>query len=255
MLILSVMMATSFMAGCASLKDDDKETSSSTPTTSEGGVSEEPEEKTYTITFKQDGHANVEKTVKEGESLTDIPEPASKTGYTITWDRTDFTNITSNITVTALAKANKYTITYDANGGSVEKETQEVTFDAETKLETPTKDDYQFLGWTYQGNAVVDGKWSIAENVTLVASWQDARPTYKVTFVDGTQSKVVEVKMQTALLDAVAAEHAARVLAMQVATDNATDLISELTLEYNKGRQQAITNELLDIMSGAGANR
>ena len=67
--------------------------------------------------------------------------------------------------------------------------------------------------------------------------------------------KVVEVKMYTALLDAVAAEHAARVLAMQVATDNATDLISELTLEYNKGRQQAITNELLNIMSGAGANR
>ena len=53
----------------------------------------------------------------------------------------------------------------------------------------------------------------------------------------------------------VAAEHAARVLAMQTATDNATDLIADLTLEYNKGRQQAITNELLDIMSGAGANR
>ena len=64
--------------------------------------------------------------------------------------------------------------------------------------------------------------------------------------------KVVEVQLFTTLLDAVAAEHAARVLAMQVATDNATDLISELTLEYNKGRQQAITNELLDIMSGAG---
>ena len=67
--------------------------------------------------------------------------------------------------------------------------------------------------------------------------------------------KVVEVRLFTALLDAVAAEHAARVLAMQVATDNATDLISELTLEYNKGRQQAITNELLDIMSGSTANR
>ena len=66
--------------------------------------------------------------------------------------------------------------------------------------------------------------------------------------------KVVEVQLFTALLDAVAAEHAARVLAMQVATDNATDLISELTLEYNKGRQQAITNELLDIMSGTGSN-
>ena len=64
--------------------------------------------------------------------------------------------------------------------------------------------------------------------------------------------KVVEVQLFTALLDAVAAEHAARVLAMQTATDNATDLISQLTLEYNKGRQQAITNELLDIMSGVG---
>lgn len=66
--------------------------------------------------------------------------------------------------------------------------------------------------------------------------------------------KVIEVQLFTALLDAVAAEHAARVLAMQVATDNATDLISQLTLEYNKGRQQAITNELLDIMSGTGSN-
>ena len=67
--------------------------------------------------------------------------------------------------------------------------------------------------------------------------------------------KVIEVRLFTALLDSVAAEHAARMLAMQVATDNATDLISELTLEYNKGRQQAITNELLDIVSGCEANR
>ncbi len=67
--------------------------------------------------------------------------------------------------------------------------------------------------------------------------------------------KVIEVRLFTALLDSVAAEHAARVLAMQVATDNATDLISELTLEYNKGRQQAITNELLDIVTSSEANR
>jgi F-type H+-transporting ATPase subunit gamma len=70
--------------------------------------------------------------------------------------------------------------------------------------------------------------------------------------LDALVPKVVEVQLFTALLDAVAAEHAARVLAMQTATDNATDLISQLTLEYNKGRQQAITNELLDIMSGVG---
>lgn len=74
-------------------------------------------------------------------------------------------------------------------------------------------------------------------------------------FLSALVPKVVEVRLFTALLDAAAAEHSARVIAMQTATDNATDLISELTLEYNKGRQQAITNELLDIMSGAGANR
>ena len=52
------------------------------------------------------------------------------------------------------------------------------------------------------------------------------------------------------LLDAATAEHAARMLAMQTADDNATDLLQELTLIYNKTRQQTITNELIDIMSG-----
>ena len=54
------------------------------------------------------------------------------------------------------------------------------------------------------------------------------------------------MKMYTVLLDSTASEHAARTMAMQIATDNANDLIQELTLIYNKSRQQAITNELLD---------
>lgn len=62
--------------------------------------------------------------------------------------------------------------------------------------------------------------------------------------------KVLRMKMYTVLLDSVAAEHAARTMAMQIATDNANDLIQELTLLYNKSRQQAITNELLDIVGG-----
>ena len=64
--------------------------------------------------------------------------------------------------------------------------------------------------------------------------------------------KVIALTLYTALLDSAAAEHAARMVAMQVATENADELIASLTLEYNKGRQQAITNELLDIMSGKG---
>ena len=65
--------------------------------------------------------------------------------------------------------------------------------------------------------------------------------------------KVLRMKMYTVLLGSNAAEHAARTMAMQIATDNANDLIQELTLIYNKSRQQAITNELLDIIGGTMA--
>ena len=62
--------------------------------------------------------------------------------------------------------------------------------------------------------------------------------------------QVLMLKMYTVLLDANAAEHAARTLAMQIASDNAQDLIAELTLAYNKGRQQEITAEILDLIGG-----
>lgn len=58
-------------------------------------------------------------------------------------------------------------------------------------------------------------------------------------------------RMFTAAMDSVASEHASRLIAMQAATDNAENLLQELTLQYNKGRQQAITNELLDIIGGS----
>ena len=61
---------------------------------------------------------------------------------------------------------------------------------------------------------------------------------------------VLNLKIYTVALDASAAEHAARTVAMQVASDNAKDLIAELTLAYNKGRQQEITAEILDLAGG-----
>lgn len=63
--------------------------------------------------------------------------------------------------------------------------------------------------------------------------------------------KSLHLKLFTALLDSLASEHAARVIAMQVATDNADEMLRDLTLTYNKTRQQAITNELLDIAGGS----
>ena len=65
--------------------------------------------------------------------------------------------------------------------------------------------------------------------------------------------QVLSQKILTAALDSNASEHAARTLAMQIATDNANELIQELTKQYNKTRQQAITNELLDIVGGSMA--
>jgi F-type H+-transporting ATPase subunit gamma len=62
--------------------------------------------------------------------------------------------------------------------------------------------------------------------------------------------KTLKLKLYAALLDSAAAEHAARTVAMQTATDNAENLLSELTLQYNKGRQQKITAEILDLAGG-----
>lgn len=63
--------------------------------------------------------------------------------------------------------------------------------------------------------------------------------------------KQLNLQLYTALLDSNASEHAARMVAMQTATDNANELLSGLNLQYNKSRQQAITNELLDIVGGS----
>ena len=62
--------------------------------------------------------------------------------------------------------------------------------------------------------------------------------------------KLAHLMLYTALLDSVASEHAARMVAMQTATDNADELLRQLNLQYNKSRQQAITSELLDIVGG-----
>jgi F-type H+-transporting ATPase subunit gamma len=66
--------------------------------------------------------------------------------------------------------------------------------------------------------------------------------------------RYVNLMIYTALLDSNASEHAARMVAMQTATDNADELLRMLNLQYNKGRQQAITSELLDIVGGSVNN-
>jgi ATP synthase F1, gamma subunit len=71
--------------------------------------------------------------------------------------------------------------------------------------------------------------------------------------IEGLIPKHLKLQLYKGLRDSLAAEHGARMTAMHKATDNASTLRDELTLTYNKARQTAITNEILEIVSGANA--
>ncbi|MFQ6122026.1 MAG: ATP synthase F1 subunit gamma [Dehalococcoidales bacterium] len=73
------------------------------------------------------------------------------------------------------------------------------------------------------------------------------------TVLGGLLPRFVEMQVYHAILESIASEQSARMVAMRNATDNANELITELTLMYNKARQELITKELLDIVGGAEA--
>lgn len=75
----------------------------------------------------------------------------------------------------------------------------------------------------------------------------------QVSIVSELIPKTLRIQFYRALLDSFAAEHGARMTAMHQATDNASDLIRDLTLQYNNARQASITNQLLEVVSGAEA--
>ena len=75
----------------------------------------------------------------------------------------------------------------------------------------------------------------------------------KETFVNQLIPKVVRTNFYSIMLDTLTAEHGARMTAMHIASDNADQLSQELKIQYNKARQNVITNELIDIVGGAEA--
>ena len=128
------------------------------------------------ITFVQEGQENIVKTIKKGESLTDIPTPVSKDGYTIVWDVTEFENLNNSLTVNAVETPNQYTITYEVEPGVLTETTQVVTFDSNVVYYKPLKTapNSEFGGWKIKGTETVltDGVYKIASDVTLVfADW------------------------------------------------------------------------------------
>jgi F-type H+-transporting ATPase subunit gamma len=73
------------------------------------------------------------------------------------------------------------------------------------------------------------------------------------TILDTVLPRFTELQIYQAVLEAVASEHSARMVAMRNATENANDLLADLTLTFNRARQEAITKEMLDIVGGAEA--
>jgi F-type H+-transporting ATPase subunit gamma len=81
-------------------------------------------------------------------------------------------------------------------------------------------------------------------------SMLDIEPEDDESILESLVRKYVEYNVYYALLDSLAAEHSSRMQAMDAATNNAKEMASQLTLQYNKARQEAITTELVEIISG-----
>jgi F-type H+-transporting ATPase subunit gamma len=85
---------------------------------------------------------------------------------------------------------------------------------------------------------------------TTSTSELEVEPDDDDTLLDALVKRYVEYTMYYSLIDSLAAEHSARMQAMDAATTNAKEMVKELTVKYNKARQEAITTELIEIISG-----
>lgn len=112
----------------------------------------------------------------------------------------------------------------------------------------------RYLPFETEGHAVSEN--SSADYAGYANDFAEEGPDYifepsAKKIIEKLMPQLLNLKLYSMLLNSVTAEHAARIIAMQTASDNAQDLLEELTLEYNKERQQQITSEILDIVGGA----
>ena len=112
-------------------------------------------EQTVSVTFKQDGYDDVVITIDKGGLIDEVPTPKSRIGYTVTWDRTDFSNINEDTVVSAVETPNVYTVTFnlfggtlvDQSGNAIANSTYEYTYDAQYSFPGVKRDGYNFNGW------------------------------------------------------------------------------------------------------------
>ena len=164
LLFLIISICVLILSGC------------NTPT---GGTQSSENSNYYTVTFRQDGQADICVEVEKDQALTDIPTPVEKTGYTLSWDRTDFSAITGDCIVYAVETANKYTITFnlDSEWGTVDFDMQStmLAFDSEYAFSEPSLYGFSFKGWKIEETGTdfaQSGIYTVAENITLVPTWE-----------------------------------------------------------------------------------
>lgn len=147
---------------------------------------------TYTVTYKVNGGTLADLSVDVVYGSYFKPATPTRTGYSFNgwhydsgkgYDEeycNDYYGIAGDVTLEAWWNANTYTITYNANGGTVSGTTQSVTYDGTYTLRTPTRTGYEFLGWYNGGNKVENGTWTSTQGITLKAEWK--ANTYTITF-------------------------------------------------------------------------
>jgi len=91
---------------------------------------------------------------------------------------------------------------------------------------------------------------SMVDTSSVSLSELEVEPDDDDTLIDALVRKYIDYSMYYALLNSLAAEHSARMQAMDAATNNAGEMVQKLTVKYNKARQEAITTELIEIISG-----
>ncbi len=126
------------------------------------------------LSFVQEGQETVVKTVHIGETLFDVPIPVQAEGYTVTWERSDFTNLQSSLTIKAVFTPNTYIINYEIEqDAEIDEPMQAVRYKDSFELATPTRKGRVFVGWKLAETEtfVENGEYAWTENITLTAVW------------------------------------------------------------------------------------
>ncbi len=190
---------------------DDAAFDFATPITENITLTADWEIKTYTVTFIVDGEQVEQFEVDYLGSVPKIPEVPAKIGYTGTWNITDFTNITKELTVTAVYTAKTYTATLDYAGANTGNSVQSIMLTYGQPigtLPTPGKTDCTFSGWFYEGTQIsastiwqndvsieikFTAKWIVADNGHVIVSSDHFTFTDETTLTqDGTLRNVVD---------------------------------------------------------------